>query len=149
MDFHYADALTHLMGHVVKLYRHNVDLLLQDYDVFPGQPPLLLRLAETDGQMQKELARRIHVKPATLTVMINRMQKAGLVERRPDPHDQRVARVYLTEKGRRAADAVKEALRTIESRCLEHFSLEEKLLFRRLLKQMLDDLEAFRNEIGK
>ncbi|RAL24148.1 MarR family winged helix-turn-helix transcriptional regulator [Thermoflavimicrobium daqui] len=144
MEFDYSNALTHLMSHVLKLYRHNVDMLIGEYDVSPGQPPLLMRLAEKDGQIQKELARQIHVKPATLTVMINRMQKAGLVERKPDQIDQRVSRVYLTEKGRLATEAVKNALYTIEQKCFEHFSSEEKILFRRLLQQMHDDLEVLR-----
>ncbi|MGA9174236.1 MAG: MarR family transcriptional regulator [Thermoactinomyces sp.] len=146
MDFDYSATMTHLMGHVLKLYRQNVDSLIQSYDVFPGQPPLLMRLAEKDGQIQKELADKLNIKPATLTVMINRMQKAGLVERKPDPRDHRVSRVYLTEKGRLAVIAVKEALQIIELKCFEHFSVEEKLLFRRLLQQMHDNLEAFKRE---
>ncbi|MFE5321952.1 MarR family winged helix-turn-helix transcriptional regulator [Paenibacillus sp. NPDC056579] len=142
MEYNHSNALTHLMKHVLKLYRHNVDRLIQEYDVFPGQPPLLLRLSDKDGQMQKELANSMHIQPATLTVMITRMEKAGLVERKPDAEDQRVSRVYLTEKGRFAAGKVKEALRTIEEQCFRNFSPEEKLLFRRLLLQMHQDLEA-------
>ncbi|MCS7464973.1 MarR family transcriptional regulator [Paenibacillus doosanensis] len=142
MDYKHSDSLTHLMKSVLKLHRHNVDRLIQEYDVYPGQPPLLLRLAEQDGQIQKELAQKINIQPATLTVMITRMEKAGLLERRTDPEDQRVSRVYLTEKGRMATGKVKEALRTIEEACFGNFSLEEKLLFRRLLLQMQSDLQA-------
>ncbi|WP_028551294.1 MarR family winged helix-turn-helix transcriptional regulator [Paenibacillus sp. UNC451MF] len=142
MNFQHTDALTHLMKHVLKLHRQSIDKLIQEYEVYPGQPPLLLRLAEQDGQIQKELASRIHVQPATLTVMITRMEKVGLVERRTDPDDQRVSRVYLTDKGRFATEKVKGALHVIEDKCFEHFSLEEKLLFRRLLLQMHTDLEV-------
>ncbi|MEJ8545099.1 MarR family winged helix-turn-helix transcriptional regulator [Brevibacillus borstelensis] len=145
MGFDYSSALTHLMGHVMKLYRHNVDLLIQAYDVYPGQPPLLIRLAESDGQIQQELARKLTIKPATMTVMINRMVKTGLVERRNDPQDQRVSRVFLTEKGRRAEKAVREALREIEETCFAHFTPEEKVLFRRLLLQMHTDLEELQS----
>lgn len=141
MAFDYSTALTHLMSHVMKLYRHNVDLLIQAYDVYPGQPPLLIRLAEEDGQIQQELARKLNIKPATMTVMVNRMVKTGLVERRNDPHDQRVSRVFLTEKGRQAEKAVKESLQEIEEKCFAHFTPEEKELFRRLLQQMHKDLE--------
>jgi DNA-binding MarR family transcriptional regulator len=146
MDFNYSDSLTHLMGHVIKLHRQSVDLLIQEHDVYPGQPPLLLRLAEQDGQSQKELANKLQVTPATLTVMVNRMQRTGLVIRKPDPVDQRVSRVFLTAKGHQAIDAVKEALQRIECKCLENFSLEEKLLFRRLLWQMHENLQAFKRE---
>ncbi|GAA4843235.1 MarR family transcriptional regulator [Paenibacillus vulneris] len=142
MSFQHTDALTHLMKHVLKLHRQNVDKLIQQYEVYPGQPPLLLRLAEQDGQIQKELASRIHIQPATLTVMITRMEKVGLLERRPDPDDQRISRVYLTDKGRFAAEKVKEALHVIEDKCFDHFRPEEKMLFRRLLMQMHSNLES-------
>jgi DNA-binding MarR family transcriptional regulator len=79
-------------------------------------------------------------------VMVNRMQRTGLVIRKPDPVDQRVSRVFLTAKGHQAIDAVKEALQRIECKCLENFSLEEKLLFRRLLWQMHENLQAFKRE---
>lgn len=146
MEFDYSRSLTHLLSHVYRLYRHNVDLLIQEYGVFPGQPPVLMRLTESDGQIQKELARKVHVKPATMNVMITRMERAGLVVRRPDENDQRLSRVYLTDKGRSATGAVNNVLRDIEERALAHFSLEEKLLFRRLLQQMHQDLEDLKRE---
>lgn len=93
MEFDYVNALTHIMGHVMKLHRHNLDLLIQKYDVYPGQPPLLMRLYRHGGMMQKDLARSMNVQPATLTVMINRMEKSGLVTRQADPNDQRVSSV--------------------------------------------------------
>ena len=144
MDFNYSDTIMHLMSHVIKLYRQNVDSLIQEYDVYPGQPPLLLRLGETDGQIQRGLAESLNLAPATLTVMIHRMQKTGLVERKADEKDQRVSRVFLTDKGRLALHAVKEALQTLESKCFEHFSAEEKVLFQKYLQQVHSDMKIFK-----
>ncbi|MCQ6560784.1 MarR family transcriptional regulator [Paenibacillus mendelii] len=141
----HGDGLIHLMGHIMKLHRHNVHIAIQD-DVYPGQPPLLTRLLEHDGQSQKELAMKMNVKPATLTVMINRMAKTGLVERRTDPLDQRVSRVYLTGSGRQAAVDVKEAVQQLEVRSFSRFSEDEKELFRRMLQQIHEEQEAFRRE---
>ncbi|WP_052487027.1 MarR family winged helix-turn-helix transcriptional regulator [Gordoniibacillus kamchatkensis] len=146
MEFNYSEALTHLLSHVYRLYRHNVDLLIQEYGVYPGQPPLLMRLTEQDGQIQKELASKVHVQPATLNVMIGRMEKAGLVERRPDADNYRVSRVYLTEKGRLATSAVKSVLKEIEERCFARFSAEDKAVFRQLLQRMHDDLRQLKHE---
>ncbi|WP_248931044.1 MarR family winged helix-turn-helix transcriptional regulator [Paenibacillus hamazuiensis] len=130
----------HMMGHVMKLHRHHIHVLLQDYEVYPGQPPLLMRLLERNGQSQSELAAKMRVKPATLTVMITRMQKNGLLERKPDPRDQRVSRVFLTEKGLEVAGKVKEAIHASEQKCFEDFREEEKLLLRRFLLHMHDNL---------
>ncbi|WP_212960400.1 MarR family winged helix-turn-helix transcriptional regulator [Cohnella xylanilytica] len=132
------------MRHVLKLHRSHVDRLIRDYDVYPGQPPLLMRLSQQDGQSQRELAAGMLVKPATLTVMLGRMEKTGLVSRVPDDRDQRVTRVYLTDKGRIAAEAVMRAIEEVEARCFEGFLPEERLLLRRFVLQMHDNLSEWK-----
>ncbi|GIO12892.1 MarR family transcriptional regulator [Cohnella xylanilytica] len=138
------EKLTRLMRHVLKLHRSHVDRLIRDYDVYPGQPPLLMRLSQQDGQSQRELAAGMLVKPATLTVMLGRMEKTGLVSRVPDDRDQRVTRVYLTDKGRIAAEAVMRAIEEVEARCFEGFLPEERLLLRRFVLQMHDNLSEWK-----
>lgn len=138
------EKLTRLMRHVLKLHRSHVDRLIRDYDVYPGQPPLLIRLSQQDGQSQRELAAGMLVKPATLTVMLGRMEKTGLVSRAPDGRDQRVTRVYLTGKGRIAAEAVMRAIEEVEARCFEGFLPEERLLLRRFVLQMHDNLSEWK-----
>lgn len=138
------EKLTRLMRHVLKLHRSHVDRLIRDYDVYPGQPPLLIRLSQQDGQSQRELAAGMLVKPATLTVMLGRMEKTGLVSRAPDGRDQRVTRVYLTGKGRIAAEAVVRAIEEVEARCFEGFLPEERLLLRRFVLQMHDNLSEWK-----
>ena len=68
--------------------------------------------------------------------MLQRMEHTGLVERRCDPEDARLSRVYLTQRGR----ALEQPLRTLWSRCEEHLvadmTTEERLLVRCLLLQM-------------
>lgn len=135
-----TDRLTRMMRNVLKLHRGQVDRLIRDYDVYPGQPPLLMRLSQQDGLRQRELADSMFVKPATLTVMLGRMEKTGLVSRSQDPADQRVSRVYLTDKGRTAAEAVMRAFDEVEARCFAGFLPEEQLLLRRFLLQMQANL---------
>jgi DNA-binding MarR family transcriptional regulator len=62
---------------------------------------VLARLAEGDGLTQRELARRNGQDPTTLTRILQRMERSGLVERRDDREDARAFRVLLTPKGRR------------------------------------------------
>ncbi|BFT75968.1 MarR family winged helix-turn-helix transcriptional regulator [Paenibacillus sp. P36] len=143
---HNPESLTHMMSHLLKMHRRTIDQIIHPYDVYPGQPPLLLALSAEDGLSQRELAARIHNKPATLTVMVDRMEKTGLVERRPDPTDQRVTRVYLTDKGRGVTIHVKEAIKATDELTFSHFLPEEILLFRRLLLQMQANLRPKEEE---
>lgn len=132
-----------LMASVMRQHHYNSHLMLKDQDVHPGQPPVLFELSRNDGLRQSELAERMRIKPATVTVMLNRMVKNGHVERRTDPNDHRVSRVYLTDKGRAAVDEVRSALHSSESYALEGITPEEKMLMRRLLMHMYDNVKKY------
>ncbi|MDF2958273.1 MAG: transcriptional regulator [Paenibacillus sp.] len=134
------DSLHAIFMRVLRTHRHAMHNLLQDQEVYPGQPPLLFALSKQDGQSQKELAERLHIKPATITVMLNRIEKHGLVERRPDEKDQRISRVYLTGKGRETHEEVKKALKIMEAQCFDNFTDEQKEMLRGLLLQMYENL---------
>jgi DNA-binding MarR family transcriptional regulator len=140
MDIHKSDSLHFVFSKVMRTHWHKMHELLQNQEVFPGQPPLLFALNRKDGQSQKELAEQLQIQPATITVMLNRMVKTGLVERRQDDKDQRVSRVYLTEKGKLAHTEVKETFITMDAQCFGNFSDEDKLLLRRLMLQVYDNL---------
>lgn len=147
-DYDHSQSLMVLIRRVLKQHRRNVDALIQQYEVFPGQPPILLRLAKKDGLIQKEIAEHIHIKPASLTTMLTRMEKSGMVTRRTDPHDQRISRVFLTEKGHRASHAVKKVMQDLEEKCFENFNDEEKELFKTMLLKIQSNMEDPSAEIA-
>jgi len=134
------ESIYSIFGQVMRFHYYRTHMLLEKFGVYPGQPPLFFTLVKQDGLSQKELSDRLHLKAATVAVMLKRMEKAGLVERRPDPEDQRILRVYLTEKGKNIHNEVKEALKSMDSECFGNFTDEEKLTLKRLLVQMRDNL---------
>jgi DNA-binding MarR family transcriptional regulator len=71
-------------------------LTLAQYDV-------LMTLCYGDGITQQELAERLLVTKANVVGLIDRVGAAGWVQRRPDPGDRRVNRLYLTDAGRKLA----------------------------------------------
>jgi DNA-binding MarR family transcriptional regulator len=142
MDIYTSNSLHFVFSKVMRMHFHKMQQLLQDQEVFPGQPPLLFALMRKDGQSQKELAVNMQITPATITVMLNRMVKTGLVERRADEKDQRVSRVYLTDKGRKAQAVVKETFKQMDSQCFANFSEEDRQLLRRLMLQVYDNLAS-------
>lgn len=143
MDTNNPDSLYSLFLQVIRSHFHRTHEVLDNIGLYPGQPQLLMILSKQDGQSQKDLASKLNIKPATITVMVNRMEKAEFVERRPDPNDQRVSRVFLTEKGKAVCLEVKNLMKTMESECFRHFSIEEKIVLRRLLLQIRDNLQNY------
>ncbi len=134
------DSLNHLLWQVCRLNHARAHQLFDALGVYRGQPPLLEALWEQDGLTHSNLAARLHVTPATMSRMIQRMEKAGFVARKPDPADLRVSRVYLTQAGKDIRSAIVQAIRTIEADTFAGFTLEERVLLRRLLERVRDNL---------
>ena len=61
-----------------------------------AQAAVLAYLARQEGINQAALAQILELEPITLARLLDRLQAAGLVERRPDPKDRRAHRLYLT-----------------------------------------------------
>jgi DNA-binding MarR family transcriptional regulator len=135
------ESLDFLLAQICRLHHARIHTLLEELGLYRGQPPMLFALWEREGATHGELAARLHVKPATITKMITRMEKAGFVERRSDPQDQRVSRVYLTDAGRSIRARVEQVWRTLEEEIFEGFSTEECDLLQRLFLQMRENLE--------
>ncbi|WP_129723474.1 MarR family winged helix-turn-helix transcriptional regulator [Xylanivirga thermophila] len=134
------ESLYHIFMDVIRLHYYRTHTLLDEIGVYPGQPPMLFALSKKDGQSQTELSEELNLKPSTITVMLKRMEKAELVERRVDMEDQRISRVYITEKGRTVFEEVNRLMDIIKSECFDNFTMEELVLLRRLLMQMRDNL---------
>jgi DNA-binding MarR family transcriptional regulator len=101
---------------------------------------MLETLLDREGRSHSELAERLHVRPPTITKMIQRMERAGFVERRPDAKDERVSRVYLSPAGRAIGDDLRRVERQLEEEAFAGFTLEERVLLRRFFVQIRDNL---------
>jgi DNA-binding MarR family transcriptional regulator len=128
-----------LIAQVCRMHYRRAHDLFEELGLYRGQPPLLHELWKCEGRTHGELAERLHVQPATITKMLQRMQEAGFVQRRRDTEDQRVSRVYLTATGREIQERVQQVWRQLEDEALAGFTLEERDLLRRFLVQIRDN----------
>lgn len=129
-----------LLGQLCRSHHARIRTEFHALGLYRGQPPLLAALHEEEGQTQSDLAAHLHVTPATITKMLQRMEKAGWIQRNPDEQDQRVMRVYLTEDGRAIRGEMEAILNCLDEEALEGFTLEERVLFRRFLQHARDNL---------
>ena len=93
------EPLGHSLSRICRLTHARMYALVGQIGLHRGQSLVLKALWGQNGLTHSELANLLFVRPATMTNMIKRMEKIGLVERQPDKDDQRVSRVYLTEAG--------------------------------------------------
>ena len=127
--------------HLCRQHYSRAQALLEVIGLHRGQPPVLHALWEQESLSQSELAARIHVTAPTLSRMVQRMAKAGLLITKDDPVDQRVSRVYLTDAGRAIKDRVQSTWAQLGSEMLAGFTPEETELAGRFLERMAANLE--------
>jgi DNA-binding MarR family transcriptional regulator len=106
-------------------------------DVRPSYGSVLLPLLEEDGLRMGELARRARLSKQTMTEMVRRLERDGLVERRTDPSDGRASLIFLTARSRAfepiAAGVLRELDRLVRQRLDDEQVAELKTALRELL----------------
>jgi DNA-binding MarR family transcriptional regulator len=106
----------------------------------PPQYFILSLLAEKDGQPFKDLAEALACTRATVTGIVDTMEKKGLVVRRPNPEDRRSLLLKLTDKGKSLLKATPGLEKTFGSCCCDVLPPEEARELSRLLKKLSDAL---------
>jgi DNA-binding MarR family transcriptional regulator len=130
------------MAKAAKFHRQRADELLNEVGLHVGQE-MLLNVLWTEGEMtQTELANRLEIQPATLTVALKRLEKTGFVVRSRDPDDQRVSRVQPSYKSAELREDVMMAWSRLENETKQNLTEPEQELLAALLAKVSDGLSA-------
>ena len=135
-SFHYLIMAEHSIFQKELLNR------LKDTGLTIGQPKVLDYLKDHDGAGQKDIARGCHIEPGTLTTILNRMEDAGLVERRMLNGNRRSLYVFLTEKGKEQLKLVTEAFSWMEKEAFRGISETERELFMDLMLRIYENISS-------
>ncbi|MFK7805094.1 MAG: MarR family winged helix-turn-helix transcriptional regulator [Anaerolineae bacterium] len=130
-----------LFFRVGKTHRKIASRLLEQHCFHRGQTPLIFALSHEDGRSSSELAELLEVTPATISNMVKRMEKAGFVQRKGDPTDERVKRVWLTEQGQGKVQDLHDVMMHLQQISFGNFTAEEKEQFTHLMEKILANME--------
>lgn len=100
------------------------------------QAMVLRFLFDRDEVNSSELGSRTELDSATLTGILDRLEAAGIIERRPNPTDRRAIHIHLTEKGRRAAKEIFRLVGVANTEFLGGLNPSEEKELRRLLDKV-------------
>ena len=122
-----TDTFGFLLSDTARLLRRRFDERARQHGATRAQWKALLGISRHQGINQGGLADLLEVEPITLCRMIDRMEDAGLVERRRDPKDRRAWQLFLTDKAHpileelraTAAQLTEQALRGIPQTKIE------------------------------
>jgi len=132
-----------IMGIVLHKMLNTAKCMYQEFDLNRSQAAILFTLHRRKSISQKELARELNMTAPSITSAIQKMEREGYITREPDKSDQRVMRLTLAERGKSCIQSVKDVGKRMDEIILGGMSLEEQLLFRRLMLQVKDNLENY------
>lgn len=137
---HSLETFLGLMRVCQKLQRQ-LDRVLDAAGLSLPQFDVLANLGMSEGITQQELAGRLLVTKGNVCGLLDRMEAAGLVERRSDPEDRRANRVFMTKVGRNALQDAFPAHLGVIQKWMETLSGAEQRTLNQLISR-LDRSEA-------
>jgi DNA-binding MarR family transcriptional regulator len=129
-----------LLGQLSRLHFRRSYTEFSKLGISQGQPRILRYLKSHEGCIQRELCDNCHLKPATISNVLEKMEKKDLIERRYEPGSRRNIQVFLTEKGHKAAAEVERVYSLLEDEFLSGFSPEEISKAAGFLERILQNL---------
>lgn len=105
-----------------------------------GQPKVLDYLKDHDGASQRDIVKGCHIEAPTLTSILNRMEQAGLVERRMLNNNRRSLYTYMTEEGKKYQQRIETEFEQIEQIAFKNFSEEELSAFMSSFEKIYSNL---------
>ena len=112
---------------------------LRKVKLAPQHAGILRILSMEAGITQQALARTMRIVASRLVVLVDEMERRGLIERRQNPEDRRSYALYVTENGRSMLEAVGRIAREHSKTLLAAISEDERRQLASLLQRIADE----------
>lgn len=135
-------CMTFLVRHAWLSMRSAVAVALAEHDLSPQQYGTLLVLTEVPGSTIADVSRKVGTTRQSTNELITGMERAGLVERRPNPQDRRTQQIHLTAAGEQRLAEATPAVRAVEAKLEAAFSAADRATARAWLAHMVRAVEG-------
>lgn len=144
-----ADSVGYMMRKVMSSIRTQADAQLSAHDLTYAQWLPVFKISLCSTTTVASLARDLETDPAAMTRALDRLEAKGLVTRERSTTDRRVVQLALTAEGRRIAALVPPVLADVLNGHLSDFTHDEWQLLLRMLRRMLANGEALRQQMHR
>ncbi len=134
--------LSFLIHDVSRMRRTAFDQYMKPHGVTRSQWWVLSNLSRHDGMMQTELAGILDVGKVTVGGLVERLEQAGWVERRPDTADRRAKRVHLTARAHRFLAEIRQAGHEMNELAFDGLSRHDRRTLSDLLGRIKTNLKS-------
>lgn len=111
-----------------RYYNHR----LSGYDLTVPKALLLLEISPDKGENPTSLADKLDLESSSMTGLLDRLEKRGLIVRKPDPHDRRGILIFLTPEGQSARERIRTLVDELDRKLQEAIPAEDVKTFRRV-----------------
>jgi len=109
-------------------------MIRENVRVTPAQAGILFLLAEKDGRTMSELSRILSIDNSTITGLVDRLEKSGLVRRDASLNDRRALHVYINPEGRQEMEKARNIVMKVNREIKDGFTAEEIEAFKKVLR---------------
>lgn len=141
MNYVFEDSISYLINRATVKIKREMSNRFNNYDITIEQWALLTRLWQNDGISQTELSRRSSKDLPTVTRMLLKMEKKGLISRRVDPDDSRSTLIFLTNEGKDLEDELDAIAYEIEVKALKNIKIDDVELLRDVLGRIIANMD--------
>ncbi|MFA5078484.1 MAG: MarR family transcriptional regulator [Dehalococcoidia bacterium] len=124
------------IGRVMRRVYEHYDSRLSPFNLTTPQYMVFSALWVGDGITIGELGQRVALDGSTITGILDRMEKNGYVERRPNAEDRRSALVYLTQKAREVGPRIIGFADELNAAIRKDFPPQDMAVFERVLREL-------------
>ena len=139
------ESIGYMVRNAHRAYDRVLAAALSKHKILTGQWSLLRVLWHEDNLSQIEVADRMKIERASLTIMLNTVEKAGLITRKINSQDRRKQRISLTRKGRALQSVLVPIGMSVNEIALTGLSPREISTLRFLLQRVIDNLDRDRD----
>jgi DNA-binding MarR family transcriptional regulator len=137
-----AEDLGWALGVVFRGYVSAATAALAEVPGGPRGYQVIAAAARSDVGSQLALAHHLGIDRTVMTYMLDDLEAAGLIERRPDPTDRRARRVIVTPRGTKLLARLDSRLQAAEADLLAPLDAAERMNFRSQLSAVAARLNA-------
>jgi len=137
-----TESIGFLLNDSARLFRRAFNARTRGMGITALQWRLITYLKRHEGIRQGPLAELIEVEPITLSRMVDRLEEAGLIERRADPTDRRAWRLHLTSRAADLLHGARDLAETLTEEATEGLSAAE-------LDQLITLVERVRANLSR
>ncbi|KAA0959167.1 MarR family transcriptional regulator [Planococcus sp. ANT_H30] len=119
-----------------KVFKH-FSKLLEEYDLTPAQYGVLNCLWRKGKMSPKQIGAMMHLEASTVSGILDKMQKAGFIERSIDPENRRNILVATTKKSKAIQQDVEATTEQLNESVLQFLSDSDKVVLKKSLASII------------